>query len=149
MLSNFNLGRIYYRAFNPLPDTPFENYAPTPPIREHRLYQAFYLMRDYSFSYDELVYDDTKNLPTSIDPKTLWARKYLKENPVEINQASRRSLLRIPGIGPKSISKIVATRNIHKINDISELYKLGINTRRAAPYLLINGKKCNHQPELF
>jgi predicted DNA-binding helix-hairpin-helix protein len=149
MLFNYNLGRIYFRAFNPSPNTPLENHAPTPPVREHRLYQALHLIRDYSFSHNELVYDKTNNLSTTIDPKTHWAKIYLQENPVEINTASRRVLLRIPGIGPKSLSKILSTRKIHKINDISELYKLGINTKRAAPFLLINGKKCNFQLSLI
>ena len=149
MLSNYNLGRIYFRAFNPSPDTPFENHSPTPPIREHRLYQAFYLIRDYSFSHDELVYDDFKNLSSSIDPKTHWARKYLIENPIEINSASRKMLIRIPGIGPKNLTKILSIRKNHKFTDFSQLNKLGINTKRAAPYLLINGKNFNHQLELF
>jgi len=149
MLNKFNLRRIYFRAFTPTPGTPFENHAPTPPIREHRLYQAFYLIRDYSFSYNELVYDHTNNLSSSIDPKTEWAKFNLKEKPVEINTASRSSLLRIPGIGPKSLAIILSARKTHKFADLSELNKLGINTRRAAPYLLLNGKKCDHQLMLF
>jgi len=123
LVMKYNLGRIYFRAFNPSPDTPFENLNPTPPIREHRLYQAFYLIRDYSFSHHELVFDPSNNLSTSIDPKTHWAKTHLSGNPIEINTAPKRLLLRIPGIGPRSLCKIQSARKFHKFNDISELGK--------------------------
>jgi predicted DNA-binding helix-hairpin-helix protein len=104
--SEFKLTRAYYSSFNPIPDTPFENLPPTSSKRQLRLYQASFLLRDYGFKPEELIFEETNNLDLSIDPKLNWAKLHLLNNPVEINKASKQVLLRVPGIGPKSVNTI-------------------------------------------
>jgi predicted DNA-binding helix-hairpin-helix protein len=96
---NLRLRRTYFSAFHPVSDTPLENNPATPAIREARLYEASFLLRDYGFGLEELPFDAEGNLPLPIDPKTAWAQINLKEMPVELNKATRQELLRIPGIG--------------------------------------------------
>ncbi len=146
---NVRLKRAYFSAFNPISDTPLENKAPTDPLREHRLYQASFLLRDYGFDLEDLPFVDDGFLPLRADPKQAWAQIHLKEKPVEINRADRIELLRIPGIGIKGAEVILNTRRTNKINDLSSLKKLGIIAERAAPYILINGKQPDYQPSLF
>jgi len=93
------LKRTYFSPFSPIPDTPLENLAPTSPQREHRLYEASFLLRDYGFSVEELPFEESGNLPGHVDPKLAWALANLSDKPIELNQASRQELLRIPGIG--------------------------------------------------
>jgi len=149
LFKKFRMRRVYYRAFNPAPDTPFENRPATLPIREHRLYQASYLLRDYHFNLEEFVFMESGNLSLDIDPKTAWAQKYLLNNPIEINQASPLELLRIPGFGPKAVKKILTSRKRGKLTDASELYRIGIQPERAIPFMLMNGKKPIQQLSLL
>jgi hypothetical protein len=95
-----HLSRTYYSAFRPVARTPLEGEPPTSPLREHRLYQADWLMRFYDFSADELPFDPVGQLRTDIDPKTAWARAHPERFPIEVNRAPLGQLLRIPGIGP-------------------------------------------------
>jgi predicted DNA-binding helix-hairpin-helix protein len=146
---DFGLRRAYYSRFDPIPGTPMENHVPIAPIREYRLYQASFLLRDYGFELLDLAFEDGGNLLTKIDPKMAWAQRNLVEQPIEINNADRQTLLRIPGIGLKSADSILRVRYQRKINDLSSLRKLGILTARAAPYLLVNGRRAAFQPILF
>jgi predicted DNA-binding helix-hairpin-helix protein len=149
-MTNVRLQRAYFSAFNPIRDTPLENKPPTHPMREHRLYQASFLLRDYGFAMEELPFENDGNLPLQTDPKLLWAKEHLDENPIEINRADRMQLLRIPGIGPKGAETILQARRLKKLDDISKLRKLGISTTdRAAPYLLLNGKRPAFQLSLI
>lgn len=134
------LTRAYFSAFNPVPETPLENKPPTPLIRQNRLYQASYLLRDYGFSMEELPFEKTGNLPLNIDPKLAMAQRKFSHNPLEINVASREELLRIPGFGPKGVSLILKERREHKFTDMGHLRKLGIKPHKAAPFILLNGK---------
>ncbi|MEA3374746.1 MAG: radical SAM protein [Chloroflexota bacterium] len=134
------LARTYFMAFAPIPDTPLEDHPPTPPEREHRLYQASFLLRDYGFSAEELPFNRNGNLPLEVDPKLAWARRTLTQAPVEVNTASRQQLLRVPGIGPKSADKITKARRLGKLGDLSDLGKLGIATQRCAPFVLLDGR---------
>jgi predicted DNA-binding helix-hairpin-helix protein len=143
------LRRAYFSPFSPIPGTPLENQPATPVIREHRLYQASYLLRDYGFDLEELPFEKDGRLPVQIDPKLAWAQKNLSENPIEINQAERYSLLRIPGIGPKGAEAILNARRKVKIRDVTSLRKIGILAERAAPYLLFDGRRASYQPTLF
>jgi predicted DNA-binding helix-hairpin-helix protein len=143
------LKRTYYSRFNPIPDTPLENQPPTPLIREHRLYQASYLLRDYGFELEELPFETDGALPLQRDPKLAWAQGNLVEQPIEINRADRLMLMRIPGIGLKGAAAILQARRQAKINDITSLRKLGILADKAAPFLLINGRRAVYQPSLF
>lgn len=146
---HLGLKRTYYSRFNPVSDTPMENQSPTPPIREHRLYQASFLLRDYGFEVEELPFEMDGMLPVQYDPKLAWAEKNLAEQPVEINRANRHMLLRIPGIGPKGADNILRTRQSGRIRDVTSLRKLGIHSERAAPFLLFDGKVASYQPFLF
>jgi predicted DNA-binding helix-hairpin-helix protein len=143
------LKRTYFSPFNPIPDTPLENQAPTPVIREHRLYQASFLLRDYGFELEELPFETDGRLPVQTDPKLAWARKNLVEQPIEINRADRSQLLRIPGIGPKGAEVILRARRQARIQDVSVLRKLGVLADRAAPFLLLDGRRPVFQPALF
>jgi len=143
------LRRAYFSPFSPIEDTPLENQPPTPVIREHRLYQASFLLRDYGFDLEDLPFELDGRLPVQIDPKLAWAQKNLSEKPVEINQAERYSLMRIPGIGPKGAEAILRARRQVKIRDITMLKKIGISAKRAAPYLLLDGQRASYQPTLF
>ncbi len=143
------LARAYFSGFNPIPDTPLENKAPTPLVRQNRLYQASFLIRDYGFSLEEMPFKDQGNLPLEIDPKLAWAQHHLTGRPIEINSASRHMLLRIPGIGPKGVETIIRTRRELKLRNLSQLTKLGIRARKAAPYILLDGAQPAHQLSLF
>ncbi|MBE3068277.1 MAG: radical SAM protein [Chloroflexi bacterium] len=149
LYSHLGLKRAYYSRFKPIPDTPLENQAPTPPIREHRLYQASFLLRDYGFELEELPFEADGRLPVQSDPKLAWAQRNLAEQPVEINCADRHMLLRVPGIGPKGADTILRVRLQTKIRDVISLRKLGILTERAAPFLLLDGRQAAYQPSLF
>lgn len=146
---NVSLKRAYFSAFHPIPDTPLENKAAVDPLREHRLYQASFLLRDYGFDLEELPFTGEGNLPLPADPKLAWARLNLSEKPLEINRATRRELLRIPGIGPKGVEAIISARRLSKLSELSALKKLGILAERAAPFLLLDGKQATYQLTMF
>lgn len=135
------LQRAYYSAFSPIPATPFENLPAEDPRREHRLYQASFLFRDYGFGLEDMPFDPDGNLPRDADPKLAWARAYLIHTPIEINRATRGELLKIPGIGPKAAAAILQQRRLNKFRDLGDLRKLGILADRAAPFILLDGKQ--------
>lgn len=143
------LKRAYYSAFNPIEDTPLENLPATSHMREARLYEASFLIRDYGFDLEELPFDQAGNLPLDTDPKLAWARNNLSVQPVEINRADRHELLRIPGIGPKSVNAILAMRQGNRIKTIEALRKLGINPKRAVPFILLDGRRPTYQATLW
>lgn len=143
------LRRAYFSPFSPILDTPLENQLPTPVIREHRLYQASFLLRDYQFDLEEIPFELDGTLPLQIDPKLAWAQKNLSENPIEVNRAERFTLMRIPGIGPKGADAILKARRQAKIRDVTSLRKIGIWADRATPYLLFDGRRAVYQPLLF
>lgn len=146
---NVRLKRAYFSAFSPIRDTPLEDKAPTDPLREHRLYQASFLLRDYGFDLEELPFGGDGNLPLPTDPKQAWAQVNLREQPIEVNQAGRNELLRVPGIGPKGASAILRTRKTGVLSDLSMLKKLGVVAERAAPYVLLDGRRAVYQQPLF
>jgi predicted DNA-binding helix-hairpin-helix protein len=146
---NVGLKRAYFSAFNPIRDTPFENKAPTDPRREHRLYQASFLLRDYGFDLEDLPFAEDGHLPLRVDPKLAWAQLNLSPRPIEINHAQRQDLLRIPGIGPRAANAVMNARRTRSIRDLSSLKKLGIQAERAAPFILLDGKQPAQQPSLF
>jgi predicted DNA-binding helix-hairpin-helix protein len=145
LYKNLQLKRTYYSSFNPIIDTPLENLPPSSPEREHRLYEASFLLRDYGFCMEELPFDSSGHLPLDKDPKYAWAIQNLMEQPVEINRADKYLLLRIPGIGPKNADSILKARSKNKLSSPEELSKFGINLKRAAPFLLVNGKRIAYQ----
>jgi predicted DNA-binding helix-hairpin-helix protein len=148
LYNELHVKRAYFSAFTPQPDTPLENHPPTSPKRELRLYQASFLLRDYGFTAEEMPFDEHGNLPLHEDPKLAWAQANLSAYPVNINQASRDELLRIPGIGPKSAGAILAARRTGqqiRLHDLGDLYKIGVNANRAAPFILLDGKRPGFQ----
>jgi predicted DNA-binding helix-hairpin-helix protein len=143
------LARAYFSRFTPVPDTPLEDHPPTPPSREHRLYQSSFLLRDYGFDVEELPFDAGGNLPLESDPKLAWARRHLTGAPVEVNTADRRDLLRVPGIGPKGVERILRERRRGQLRELSDLRRLGIIAMRAAPFVLLDGHRPSHQLPLW
>ena len=117
LYKNYALKRVYYSAYVPvsansqLPDS-----CKSSLIRENRLYQADWLMRDYGFSYNEIVHENKKQLDVSIDPKLSFALDNMSLFPIEINRADYQMLLRVPGIGLKSAKKIIEARKFHSLN---------------------------------
>ena len=140
-----SLGRAYYSAFSPVPDTPFEHLPKTPAVREHRLYQADWLLRFYGFQVEELPFEPDGNLPLTEDPKLRWAKQHLVHCPVEVNQAGRAELLRIPGVGPKTAEAIITARRVGRISNVQQLKQLGAISHRASPYILLNGRRPEYQ----
>lgn len=149
LMKNVRLKRAYFSAFHPIRDTPLENKAAVDPIREHRLYQASFLLRDYGFDLEEMPFTQNGNLPLPTDPKLAWAQMNLSEKPVEINRAEKKDLLRVPGIGLQGAEAILSARKAGRLHDLSALKKLGIVVIRAAPFLLLDGKRPASQMALF
>ena len=149
LMRNVRLTRAYYSAFYPIRDTPMENKAAVDPVREHRLYQASFLLRDYGFDLEEMPFAPDGNLPLGTDPKLAWAQQNLKGRPLEINQAERRELLRVPGIGPKGADAILRARRAGTLRDLTSLKKLGIVTARVAPFILLDGRRAERQMTMF
>lgn len=135
------LKRVYYSAYIPVND---DKNLPAiinkpPLLREHRLYQADWLLRFYDFSYDEIVSDEFPNLDEDVDPKTSWALNNLQYFPMEINKASKDELLRIPGVGVRGVFKILKARRFKSL-DFSDLKKLKISLKRAQYFITCKGK---------
>jgi predicted DNA-binding helix-hairpin-helix protein len=143
-----NLARAYYSPFSPVQGTILESAPKTPPLREHRLYQADWLLRFYGFQVDELPFDEQGHLPLTSDPKLVWAQTHLSHRPIEINQASRAELLRIPGIGPQTAEAILVARRQGHLSDLRQLKQLGVQTGRAAPFILLAGRRPSYQLSL-
>jgi predicted DNA-binding helix-hairpin-helix protein len=140
------IARAYFSKFSPVEGTPLEDVAPANPWREHRLYQASFLLRDYGFDLEELPFSMEGNLPLEKDPKAIWAQANLAENPLEINRADRQELLRVPGIGPKGVQAVLAARGSGGLRSLSDLRRiLGRQVNRAAPFVLIDGKRTPQQ----
>ena len=135
-----NLARGYFSAFQPVPGTPLEEKPPVPTMREHRLYQTDFLFRKYDFTLDDIILDGTSNLSYDKDPKTLFAQHHPELFPMEINDATRKLLLRVPGIGPKGADNILRLRRQSRLGDLDALKAAAPRWRIAAPYLLFDGR---------
>ncbi len=98
---------------------------------------------------EDMPFNQDGNLPLDIDPKLAWAKHNLTHQPVEINTAHRELLIRVPGIGPKGVNTILIARRQRRIKDIHQLKRLGINIKRAADYLLLDGKLPSRQLALL
>jgi putative DNA modification/repair radical SAM protein len=142
LYSNYKLRRIYYSGFSPYPlgDARLPMAAP-PLVREHRLYQADWLMRYYKFDATELTTDKAPNLSLDEDPKLTWAKAHPDFFPVDVNAAPREALLRVPGIGHQNVERILKIRRYHRLA-IEDLRKLHVRTSMAANYVTTN----NHLP---
>lgn len=144
------LARSYFSGFSPVSDTPFEEKPPTNPWREHRLYQASFLLRDYGFELEDMPFQPGGDLPLEIDPKQAWAKQNLSQSPIEINRAARHELLRVPGIGPRGAQAILDARlRGTLLRSADDLKALGVWSNRAAPFVLIDGRRPPVQLSLF
>jgi predicted DNA-binding helix-hairpin-helix protein len=149
LYDELDLRRAYFSAFQPVRGTPLDHQEPTPAWREHRLYQADWLLRFYGFAYEDLVFDGTGNLPRQADPKMLYARAHPELFPVEVNRASREELLRVPGLGPRSVGRILSWRRQGVLRELGDLRKAGAVADRAASFVLLEGRRPPHQLPLW
>ena len=141
LYQKFSLKRVYYSAFvNVNEDKELPALPGGPPLlREHRLYQADWLLRFYDFTVEELLTENRPNFNIMIDPKADWAVRHLELFPVEINRADYHLLLRIPGIGVKSAKRIVSARRFGRLT-FEDLKKIGVVLKRALYFITCNGK---------
>lgn len=141
LYKNYDLKRVFYSAYIPINDDsalPALDVKP-PLLREHRLYQADWLLRFYGFKASELLTEERPFFNENIDPKCDWAVRHLEHFPVEINQADIAVLLRVPGIGVKSARRIVQARRLGVI-DFGDLKKMGVVLKRALYFITCKGK---------
>ncbi len=133
---NFNLKRVYYSGYVPmLEDTRLPSvHSQVPILRENRLYQADWLMRFYGFKADEILDRSNPFLDLEVDPKLAWALRNREKFPVNINTAPREMILRIPGVGTRSVTKILMARRFQKLN-LEHLKKMGVATNRAKYFI--------------
>jgi putative DNA modification/repair radical SAM protein len=138
----YDLKRVYYSAFSPIIDSPAALPSiQAPLVREHRLYQSDWLMRFYGFSANELMAGaDNGMLDLQIDPKLSWALRNRHLFPVDLNKASRRLLLRVPGLGVKTIDKILKIRRWQAVK-LADLVALKAGVKKAMPFIVCNGHK--------
>ncbi len=145
LIHSTSLKRAYYSAFRPVADTPLENQPAEDPWREHRLYQASFLFRDYGFDLEEMPFDAAGRLPLDTDPKRAWAEVNLRQSPVEVNRADREALLRVPGIGPKGAEAILRARRRATLRSVGELRQIGVRTKDIEPFVLLDGRRPAYQ----
>jgi len=104
-------------------------------MREHRLYQVDFLMRKYRFAESDIIFEDDGNLSLTIDPKEAWAKRHPEFFPVNINHTSRFSLLRVPGLGPVTVKRILEQRKHRRIHSVEDVGKVGVRLEKARQYL--------------
>ena len=142
LYGNYGLRRVYYSAFSPIPDaSAILPPAKAPLLREHRLYQADWLMRFYEFKVDEIATDSAGNMDLSMDPKLAWALQHREQFPMDVNAATREQLLRIPGLGVKSVDKLIQARR-HRRLRMDDLARLRVPMAKVSPFVVA----ADHQP---
>ncbi|MEY8843472.1 radical SAM protein, partial [Cribrihabitans sp. XS_ASV171] len=132
----YRLKRVYYSAFSPIPDSSAALPLIKPPLmREHRLYQADWLLRFYGFDVEEITSATVDgNLDLAVDPKLAWALANRHRFPVDVNRADRETLLRVPGIGAKTVGRVLSTRR-HRSLRYDDLRRMGANLKQARPFI--------------
>jgi putative DNA modification/repair radical SAM protein len=144
LYQNHRLRRVYYSAFSPIPDASSKLPLIAPPlVREHRLYQADWLMRYYEFAAGEITTAAEPNLDLHLDPKLSWALRNRQHFPVNLNTAPRHTLLRVPGLGVKTVNKIVQSRRWHRIR-LHDLTRLKVSLKKMLPFI----ETLDHRPQL-
>ncbi|WP_455436764.1 putative DNA modification/repair radical SAM protein [Hungatella hathewayi] len=141
LYKNYDLKRVFYSAFIRVNDDKLLPALPGGPplLREHRLYQADWLLRFYGFKASELLTEDRPNFNVFLDPKCDWALRHLEQFPVEINRADYYTLLRVPGMGVKSVKRIIAARR-QGVLDFDALKKMGVVLKRAMYFITCSGR---------
>jgi predicted DNA-binding helix-hairpin-helix protein len=138
----YRLKRVYYSAFSPIPDASSALPLVAPPlVREHRLYQADWLMRFYGFEVVEIAGAEDGMLPLDMDPKLAWALRHRGDFPVDVNSAPRERLLRVPGLGRKAVERIIASRR-HRSIRVEDLGRLRVPVSRVLPFVILS----DHRP---
>jgi predicted DNA-binding helix-hairpin-helix protein len=139
------LRRVYYGSYVPIDGAraALPGVA-SPLVREHRLYQADWLLRVYGFGVDELTPADAPNLELGLDPKLAWALRNRALFPVDVNRASREALLRVPGLGTRAVARILAVRHWHRFR-LADLLTLRVPVRRALPFVIT----ADHNPHVL
>lgn len=136
LYTNYNLRRVYYSAYSPIPHADARLPSMIPPLeREHRLYQADWLLRFYNYKVEEITPESNPHLDIHVDPKTSWALRNPEFFPIDINRASRYQLLRIPGIGVQTVDKILKIRRFSKLK-YADLIRLKIAMKRAQYFII-------------
>jgi putative DNA modification/repair radical SAM protein len=132
-----HLRRVYYSAFSPIPDASSKLPLTAPPlVREHRLYQADWLMRFYDFDVAELTTPEKPDLPLNLDPKLAWALRNRDKFPLDLNKAPREMLLRVPGLGVRNVDRIIRIRRWHSIR-LDDLTRLRVPLNKAMPFIIV------------
>ena len=135
----YQLKRVYYSAFSPIPDAARGLPLTAPPlVREHRLYQADWLMRFYGFAHDEIIGTSDGMLALDIDPKLAWALAHRERFPVDLNRAPREMLLRVPGLGVTSVKRLLATRRTRTLR-VDDLSRLKVPLKNVLPFITVPG----------
>ncbi|RZI77248.1 MAG: putative DNA modification/repair radical SAM protein [Variovorax sp.] len=138
----YRLKRVYYSAFSPIPDASSSLPLAAPPmVREHRLYQADWLMRFYGFAHDEITAGDTGMLSLEVDPKLAWALGHRERFPVDLNTAPREMLLRVPGLGVKAVERLLLARRVRQVRS-ADLARLHVPLKKVMPFVLT----ADHRP---
>ena len=136
LYGGYRLKRVYYSAFSPIPSaSPILPLKSPPLVREHRLYQADWLMRFYGYGVGEILPESAPNLELEIDPKLAWALRHRAEFPVDVNRAPREKLLRIPGIGVRSVNRMLGIRRWTALR-LDDLRKLGVSLKKVLPFVI-------------
>ena len=136
------LRRVYFSAYSPIPDASSSLPPAAPPlVREHRLYQADWLMRFYGFGARELAPAEFPNLELEIDPKLAWALRNRERFPVDLNRADRAELLRVPGLGVRNVARLLGIRRWHRVR-VHDLARLRVPLGRALPFVVV----ADHSP---
>jgi putative DNA modification/repair radical SAM protein len=148
----YRLKRVYYSAFSPIPDASARLPLAAPPLmREHRLYQADWLMRFYGFTHEEIVADSqTGMLSLQFDPKLAWALAHPEQFPVDLNRAPREMLLRVPGLGVPTVNKLLAARRARRLR-ADDMKRLHVPLAKVLPFVEVDGHKpaaCEAGPKL-
>jgi putative DNA modification/repair radical SAM protein len=146
LYAGYRLKRVYYSAYSPIPDAARILPPIAPPlVREHRLYQADWLLRFYGFSREEVMAGgEAGMLDLTLDPKTAWALKHRATFPVDLNAAPRERLLRVPGLGAKTVGKLIAARRHVRIR-LEDLARLRVSITKVSPFVIC----ADHRPRLL
>jgi len=141
----YRLRRVYYSAFSPIPEPSSILPISAPPLmREHRLYQADWLMRHYGFSNSEILTPEHPNLDLNLDPKLSWALRNRHEFPLDLQRAPRERLLRVPGLGVKNVDRLIRIRR-HTLLRLADLVRLRVSLAKVMPFLIT----ADHRPSLL
>ncbi|MEO5881324.1 MAG: putative DNA modification/repair radical SAM protein [Caldimonas sp.] len=144
LYGSYRLKRVYYSAFSPIPDAARALPLKSPPlVREHRLYQADWLMRFYGFAHDEIVQAEGGMLSLEVDPKLAWALAHRERFPVDLNRAPKEMLLRVPGLGVKSVGRVLQARRVRRLR-AADLERMHLPLAKLLPFVVVADHRPGH-----